>query len=636
MNPRPLNPRGLTLRPRLEVFGRANVLSVRCLASASAPIVPKKKRKAVGTKEPRGPSRIDIVSEAFCDDLANHISRLFETNKPSVILDLCPGRSILSSKINDLIKPERHVVIEHRMSRYQRNIKKRLADKKGVEVHDEKLHYDTVKGISWMNVLNTYMADSTPQPGRNDLLILANLTDKAFKNPSRVWASLVGHSLIDRGHFRDWTIRTLMILPPDEAHLVVPRSAKDRRKVAMLTEAYAHRALYVAETDNSEYVASRECELASESAKLVAQRAEENNITIPEGRRQPAIQSMSDVPGGPRAPGFTTHTPIYAGYQAQHFWQAQQEFEQAVDLKPGTNEYQKARSHVWNVRAQLMHHARCVDVSIEFAKAQLQVDSLEKEMVKAKLESSKPSTAAKATDLATLDEMNTKLIQARAEMARKLDETPILANRTMPNYIDDYRMALGATGHIKDSHLLWDHRLFEPLYIRPDEVERTESRCSIMYVEPEHKDKLAERFAVDRAHDRPDEAVEIALSVIGSFGIRGRDPVSEMLDKLFPGQPINEVVKSVPELFAYIPKHLLSPPLEDKNEANGDSIYDDFEYFPQQVHLRSLPLSVLLKLLKAYLATTSSKSFLQVNRSLGGSATMYALRSWVFDIQDKK
>jgi hypothetical protein len=54
------------------------------------------------------------------------------------------------------------------------------------------------------------------------------------------------------------------------------------------------------------------------------------------------------------------------------------------------------------------------------------------------------------------------------------------------------------------------------------------------------------------------------------------------------------------------------------------------------VHLRSLPTPVLLKLLKAYLQTARSKTFLQVNRSLGGSATMYALRSWVFDIQSDK
>lgn len=522
---------------------------------------------------------------------------------------------------------------------------KNLTARENVEVHNEKLHYDTTKGISWMNVLNTYMPAPTPEPGRNDLLVLADLTVKSFKNPSRIWAALVGHSLIDRGHFSNWTVRTLMTLPPDDAEFVIPRSVIHRRKVSMLTEAYARHAVVVAETDNSKYVSTREFELATASANMVAQRAAANNIKTPENRIRPALESTKEVPAGPQGTTYVPQAPIYAGYLAGRFAEMQKLHDEAYQRDPKSPEYKKRRKELTAARAQLMHHAKSVDESIKYAKHQLEIDSMERAMVEAKLDDPKGASADHTT---TLDEMNASLVESKKKLDSTFNDSVILVSRTLPNYVDEYRMALGSTGDITGSNFLWDHRPYEPLYIQSDDIHPKGSQCSIMYIEPEDKQTLAERFAVDRAHDRPDEAVEIALSVIGSFGIRGRESLAYMLEKLFPGQSIYETIKTIPELFPYVPKQLLSssssssstPAAAESSSKDEDtitkpSIYDDFEYFPQQVNLRSLPTSVLLKLLKAYLKTAHSKSFLQVNRSLGGSATMYSLRSWVFDIQSK-
>lgn len=689
-----------------------------------------------------------------------------------MVLDLYPGRPVLSSKINDLVQPYRHILVEPRVSRmYHKHLEEfSQKDKERIQIHKEKVHYGSLHGIGWLELLDTYVPAEVPPGMQKDLLVIANLTDRAFKNASRIWAALVGHSLLNRGRFSDWNVRTLMILPPEEAESIIPRSIRNRRKVAILNEAYSRQSFIVAETDNTENVIPRGYELVEKSAALVAQRMAENQIILPQLRRRSAPESYAEVPAGPRAEPYAAKYPLFVGEPFKEFLEkkglyegvidryyqkhggtieaelvharararvvhiakelAKQqldlaltntlvqakmnaaEFEEAkrymeiVKRNPKKKKFVDRRRNFFKVRSQVLHLAgdlaklelqihsyeerflksklhslklaeerlyrealkqystdkqaskisrdytrarasvvhlaKAADAAVDLAKQQIEIASLEEKVARAKLDPT--------TESVELERQNSILVDLRKEFTEQSSEALIHASRKLPNLINDYRVALGASGDIKDSRLLWDHRPFEPLYIHPKEVTPKGSGCTVVYNEPESKERLFEKFAIGNTHDRHDEAVEMALSVVGTFGIRARETVADMLDKLFPGQSPAEVVKLVPELFDCIPKQLRSPSIskdasttseKDSNESTPTAVtsttsippsfYDEFEYMPDQITLQCLPVSALLSLLKAYLNTPNARSFLQVNRSLGGSATLFALRSWVFE-----
>jgi hypothetical protein len=561
-----------------------------------------------------------------------------------------------------------------------------------------------------------------------------------------------------------------MILPPEEAEMIIPRSVRNRRKVAILNEAYSRRSFIVAETDNTENVIPRGHELVEKSAALVAQRMAENQIILPQIRIRSAPESYAEVPAGARVEPYATKYPLFVGepyrellekkelyedvinrYYKEHGGEIEAglghtrararvvhiakelakqhldltltntlvqaklnaaDFEEAKRYKeivknnPKKKELVTRRRNYFKVRAQVMHLAgdlarlelqthsweerfvkskihvlklgeerlyrealkqystdkhlskikrdytrarasvvhlaKAADAAVDLSKQQIEIASLEEKLAKAKLDPT--------TESVELERQNSILLDLRKEFTEQSSEALIHASRKLPNLINDYRVALGASGDIKDSRLLWDHRPYEPLYIHPKEVTPKGNGCTVVYNEPESKEKLFEKFAISNTHDRHDEAVEMALSVVGTFGIRARETVADMLDKLFPGQSPAEVVKLVPELFDCIPKQLclssvskdasatskngndeLTPTTTSSTASIPPSFYDEFEYMPDQITLQCLPVSALLSLLKAYLNTPNARSFLQVNRSLGGSATLFALRSWVFE-----
>lgn len=679
-----------------------------------------------------------------------------------MILDLYPGRPVLSSKINDLVQPYRHILVEPRVSRtYHKHLNEfSQRDKEKIQVYKEKVHYGSVHGIGWLELLEKYVPAEVPPGVPKDLLVIANLTDRAFKNASRIWAALVGHSLLNRGRFSDWNVRTLMILPPEEAESIIPRSIRNRRKVAILNEAYSRQSFIVAETDNTENLVPRGYELVEKSASLVARRMAKNQIVLPQLRVRGIPESYTEVPAGLRTEPYAAKYPLFVGGPFKDFLEKKALYEgvinkyyqkhggtigtdlahararalvvhiakelakQQLDLtltntivqaklnaadfeeaklykelvkrNPEMKKFVDRRRNLFKLRAQVLHlagdlaklelqlysyeerflkskvhslklaeerlyrkalkqystdkqaskisrdHARARasivhlakagDAAVDLAKQQIEITSLEEKLVQAKLDPK--------TELAELERQNSLLVNMRKEFIEQSSDALIHASRKLPNLVNDYRVALGASGDIKDSRLLWDHRPFEPLYIHPKEVTPKGSGCTIIYNEPEPKERLFEKFAIGNTHDRHDEAVEMALSVVGTFGIRARENVADMLDKLFPGQPPTEIVKLVPELFDFIPKQLRLPIKKDPSEPPSlatsmisitPSFYDEFEYMPDQITLQCLPVSALLGLLRAYLSTPNARSFLQVNRSLGGSATLFALRSWVVE-----
>lgn len=679
-----------------------------------------------------------------------------------MILDLYPGRPVLSSKINDLVQPYRHILVEPRVSRtYHKNLNEfSQRDKEKIQVYKEKVHYGSVHGIGWLELLEKYVPAEVPPGVPKDLLVIANLTDRAFKNASRIWAALVGHSLLNRGRFSDWNVRTLMILPPEEAESIIPRSIRNRRKVAILNEAYSRQSFIVAETDNTENLIPRGYELVEKSASLVARRMVENQIALPQLRVRCIPESYTEVPAGLRTEPYAAKYPLFVGGPFKDFLEKKALYEgvinkyyqkhggtigtdlahararalvvhiakelakQQLDLtltntivqaklnaadfeeaklykelvkrNPEMKQFVDRRRNLFKLRAQVLHLAgdlaklelqlysyeerflkskvhslklaeerlyrealkqystdkqaskisrdyararasivhlaKAGDAAVDLAKQQIEITSLEEKLVQAKLDPK--------TELAELERQNSLLVNMRKEFTEQSSDALIHASRKLPNLVNDYRVALGASGDIKDSRLLWDHRPFEPLYIHPKDVTPKGSGCTIIYNEPEPKERLFEKFAIGNTHDRHDEAVEMALSVVGTFGIRARETVADMLDKLFPGQSPAEIVKLVPELFDFIPKQLRLPIKKDPSEPPSlstsmisvtPSFYDEFEYMPDQITLQCLPVSALLGLLRAYLSTPNARSFLQVNRSLGGSATLFALRSWVVE-----
>ncbi|KAH8693983.1 hypothetical protein BGW36DRAFT_430006 [Talaromyces proteolyticus] len=623
-------------RPLLEALRQDYAVPSRCLVKCFATASGRKRREKplLDAKwKSSHPKRTDIINNSLTEDIVQRLSHVLGDERPSAILDLCPGIGLLSAKLNETLKPDLHVLIEPRKRRYGKFLEK-LSTKKGVELYNESVNSSrSIYTIIWDELFAKYILNSDAVKGSKDVLVIINLTDENFRLASKVWSFLQKGLVLGSKPLRDWKFRFLGVMASNEAEAVIPRSIVERKKVALLDEVTTNKSMYIAETDNQENLSIRGYEIFAKSAAGAAQRTAENNIPIPKGRERPQVEPITELPAEIVSPGSPLSDPLYPSASLRKHINDVMEAEEARSEPLEYKDTKKLPKTLGRSRIDLRFVVRNLNELQEIAKGTINMDQLQSELEKARTDSNSDPEALSALD--------SRIRNMRTELAERIEGSTHFVTKRAISHIDQYRASTGSTNDIKNSMLAWDHRPFEPLLIQPDDIWPHEKPCAVLYMEPKTNDQIAESLSLDIAHQRLDEAVEISNSVLNSFGVRGREPVQDMLTKLYPGKSIVEVIKAVPSLFPYIPKQLASNTTDPANtttetSSSKSSYYDSFEYLPQKLNFRCLPNHVMLDLLKYYLRTlpTASKSFLQVNRSLGGSATKYSLRTWI--LEDKR
>jgi hypothetical protein len=562
------------------------------------------------------------------------------------------------------------VLVEPRIKLYKPYLEK-LATRKGVELYGEGIKYDSAT-IDWMTILEKHVFHTEAAKKKKNILFLTNFSDESFKMISSTWAQLHTRTLLEHTVLRDWRMRFVGVFDRDDAESIHPHSVGSRKKVAIQNVAAARHAFYLAEHDNREAISLRGYETITKSSAAALKRAAEANITTPAGREPVHHEPITEFPvsvNNPDKPQSYTENDLYPSIplfnHRKDFNAIQDEYValleksgQSVEKQTGKKKtakkttgnsttmgkvsevkLKKLRTKYNDAYAQYCFHLRNWDNATTLNEHLNKIDRLELNLEAAWMDPTTPPEM--------LREMDSTLRKLRKAFDVLVEESTVQTQNLLKPYIDNYRMSSGTSLQlVKGSNLAWDYRPFEPLLIRPGDTFRDSRACSIFYMEPKSPDEILDTLSIKIAHERLVEGIEMAHSVIHSFTTRASEPISFMLEKLFPAETCTDTIKAIPELFRYIPKQLREsaihayPSEAEPSETNQPppssdrplpmSVYDAFEYLPQQKHLNCLSPSVLFKLLRRYmiLMPPFARSCLMVHRSLGGTASQTLIRQW--------
>ncbi len=246
--------------------------------------------------------RVNVVSDKLCDDIVDYIGPTLARHKGCDLLDVFPGVGIWSTKLNNLLQPRSHIMLEPDTDFYRPYLEPLLA-RPGTRLLPQ-------SGIIWeqlTTVLNPaelphqverkYAAHETPQ--RNDtLLVTMNLSMfpkrkfRAFDSLSQLVVFQLLSSIRPGSLFQKYgLVRMLLWLPEHEKGVLVPRTIQGRKKIAIESEISTDWVSEVAGGDpidpemvRSAYWFRRDQVLEHESTQAVLKRMRKGRFALPPGR----------------------------------------------------------------------------------------------------------------------------------------------------------------------------------------------------------------------------------------------------------------------------------------------------------------------------------------------------------------
>ncbi|KAK4171476.1 hypothetical protein QBC36DRAFT_249534 [Triangularia setosa] len=247
--------------------------------------------------------RVNIVSDKLCDDVLEYMKPgLLERHKGCDLVDINPGAGLWSRKLNDMLQPRRHILVEEDYGVYEPFLKP-LVEREGTKVLE-------TPGVVWKELFSalgeegvlaeqkvrSYKAHETPE--RNDtLLVVMNLLTKSKKRlgQSRMGTltGMVLHQLMNsvrlQGLFQKYgLVRMLIWVDDHEVPGYLPKTVQRRKVGAIQAELSTEWLTQVAGIDRPEdvklYAYRRDKHIDLESMGATLQRMREGGYKTPEGR----------------------------------------------------------------------------------------------------------------------------------------------------------------------------------------------------------------------------------------------------------------------------------------------------------------------------------------------------------------
>lgn len=563
----------------------------------------------------------------FADDVLKRVSPYLRRNPPVDILDLWPGGGFLSSKVNTLLKPRRHVLVEPNM--HFRDLLTPLVESKSCY----KLVQDHIYGkTDWAD----FFADNLPEQGPGDqasseiipkndtLLVLANLPDSSsaanhFK-PSRWFLHFLNSCLRQTDMNLYGAVRVLATMPSADIPHMLPRSAMERGRTGVFAETIGLHTIELASPAQPERSHHWQgWDYINDNSKLVATRAAENDIITPPNRKLPPVKLVPEI---------------------AHRGRNSQPYERRVQ----TPFHDKLLEDV--DAADKLGIKSSLDTTDPKAKELIRKRGLA--LTKLVRENSASHFRQKlANIILELDEVGWAFARAAADPQESIESLKALEDRMVSlkssyttlcanlhfvmldkhdHIIDDLRLAR-LSNHVDDGNLLHDRRPFEPLYIHPDEIYPRVGgdERSIIYFEPNPNPPL-----LKKVFDLPTSMVQLVLdrhfSLLALMGFRGKMSVAEFLESTFPLEPINNHVRDIPSL-AYFAERRLKPgygpmPLPDGSTSDPAFTYqENVDYDLSGVRIRTLSAQTMVEIAIKYEKLSDKLSTIGLSRVLGGSLT---------------
>ncbi|KAL4897726.1 hypothetical protein BDV59DRAFT_197996 [Aspergillus ambiguus] len=592
----------------------------------------------------KGIFKSEIASDKLCDDALKRLSPYLLQRPPVDVLDLWPGGGLLSSKVNDFLRPRRHVMIEPELDTFGPILQPLVDSHASYKLLSTDIH--AIR--DWKSFLLEHFpgqgmsnCDTSGALAKNHtLLVLANppptRSKKDHYTPARWWSVFMETCMRQSGLHVFGSVRLLATLPVSDAQAVIPRTVADRKRPALLTENVALHAFEVAAPKVPlAWVNSKGWDMATANAARVAQREKEQRIEVPAGREVPALPMAPESPDPGQMP--VPYTPrlntdlhdrlmevIRAGDPAHT---PPTRTTRTTGTTGTTGKPKKSAAEQKRMRA-------CIQLNQDNRHAYYRQQILDHESAIDSLTRALSRAAAEPTSTrASLQPLVDRIAAADATAEELRLDQHFETIKQVPVLVDDRRASLHS-GSFDDALLLWDRRPFEPLFIHPEELYPRDAERSLVYFEADaHAPALQKMLPLPPAErDHPFRLFEALSLTIGS---RNALALDVFLKLIFPDRAIDDVVRAVPRLatfarkapkpdFDRLPKTVLGAVAGPDGALDPATGYqENLTYRLDAVRVRSLPSSVLWDVFLEYQKGDMKLSAMQLNRLLGGTLTSF-------------
>lgn len=625
--------------PAASLRAKASTMPNRWAPVARFPLTKRISDKVPSAGKRRTWSKSEIVSEGLCgkvgafhkgdkvltrnaDDVLKRVSPYLNRNAPIDIIDLWPGVGMFSSKVNDLLKPRRHVLVEPLLETYSPFLNPLVKSKPCYELISLDIHAHR----DWDGVISKHLPEQGPSNtdnsgalGKNDtLLVLAspppNTSKRNHYTPSRWWSIFLEMCLRQAGFHGYGSVRMLATLPSIEVQNIIPRTVVERKRPALLTESLALHAFEVASPmDSGFWTMTKGWDVMLQNAARVSERSAANKIETPPGREPRAYPTAPESPETGWKP--TPHIQRIRTEKHEQLMKLITGISKDSDDKIAKKKRTRAliqlnqdNRHAWH-RAQVMEK-------------RIQIDRLTKSLSRAAAD---PNTTAES-----LKQYTEQIAALLAKIEEEASEQHYDTFTHLSGLVDDYRASL-QTGNFDDALLLWDRRPFEPLHIDPEELFPQELDRTVVYFEPDSNSPVMQ-LVQQVEESKRSNLFQLFEFLTLAFNTRGSMPVSELLSLMFPGKPIDDLIRSIPSLATYAgkkPKPDFDSQPKTVHSSSSDEVdpsttfQENIDYDLSEVRLRSLPALTLWQISLEYLKTSADVSPVNLNRLLGGTLTSF-------------
>ncbi|QMW37666.1 hypothetical protein COH20_008711 [Aspergillus flavus] len=575
----------------------------------------------------RSVRKAELASEKLCDDVLNRLSPFLLRNPAVDILDLWPGAGLWSSKVNALLKPRRHVLIEPELKYYKPLLLPLAESNPSYELLSAEIH----DIADWQSILSKHFPEQGPSnrddsgilPRNDTLLILANPpaigSKKDHYTPARWWSVFMEACMHQTGLHAYGSVRMVASLPISDAQQVIPRTIIERKRPALLTENVAMHAFEVAAPkapkDPNAWATLKGWDLMTSNALRVAQRAAEQGVTTPPGRELPPIPLAPESPDQGRIP--LPYVPRPYTEWHEKVWKKITTDTPAKDGK--LNATQRRGLTQLNKENRDVYKRQYQATTIG------EIDELTNTLSRTAADPRESSAA--------LEPILDKIKAAKSTVDQILSEVHYEVIKEVPAVVDNKRVALHS-GNFDDAILHWDRRPFEPLLITPEELYPREAERSVLYFEADPNPPAVQKLNQLDPSQR-DAALRLFEALSLTIGTRNLMTVAEFLELIFPERPINDIVKSIPGLavfaaktpkpdFDNLPKTIHGSP-EAREPLDPAACYqENLDYDLSDVRVRTLPISTLWDIFVEYQKKGNTNlSTVQLTQLLGGTLTSF-------------
>lgn len=461
--------------------------------------------------------RVNVVSDKLCDDIINYIKPTLTRHEGCDLLDFFPGAGVWSRKLNDLLRPRSHILLEPDEDFY-RPLLEPLLQRPGTKLLPE-------SGIVWEQLNRILSPDHLPHqverrcapeetPQRNDtLLVTMNLAMypkrrfRTFESLAQLVIFQIISSIRPSALFQKYgLVRILMWVSDAEKLSILPRTAQRRRKSAIEAELATEWVCEVAGTDMVDMTGPRSTtwfrrdqSIDIESTGKVLERMRRAGFRVPPGRESQELLGYLEISGEEVAAAGEQAMRIDRPYVLE-LERLEADFKNGV-FEAGSPEHKRLKT----LQYWLRWSARRGELVLELLRERDQA-------IRAHADAgSDPEALARAARMG--DEWNQKVQRLekslRAECILHRDNLQVL--RHDPPVLN------------------WDRRYVEPLIVRPTEFFPNEP-CALLDIQPKAAPRVLREMGPGSS--RSGDMFDLVLRALVQHSV---DPISKALEAIYPG-----------------------------------------------------------------------------------------------------